>query len=32
MAVRAERKQLKAELAALAVKVDGYLKELEYLK
>jgi len=32
MAVRAEREQLKAELAALEVKMDGYLKELGYLK
>jgi type I restriction enzyme M protein len=31
MAVRAEREKLKAELADLEVKMDGYLKELGYL-
>jgi type I restriction enzyme M protein len=31
MAVRAEREKLKAELAELEVKMDGYLKELGYL-
>jgi type I restriction enzyme M protein len=31
MAVRAERAKLKAELADLEVKMDGYLKELGYL-
>jgi type I restriction enzyme M protein len=30
MAVRAEREKLKAELAELEVKMDGYLKELGY--
>ncbi len=30
MAVRAEREQLKAQLAELEVKMDGYLKELGY--
>ena len=30
MAVRAERIALKAELAALEVKMDGYLRELGY--
>jgi type I restriction enzyme M protein len=32
MAVRAEREKLKAELADLEVKMDGYLKELGYLQ
>ena len=31
MAVRAEREKLKAELAELETKMDGYLKELGYL-
>jgi type I restriction enzyme M protein len=31
LAVRAEREKLKAELADLEVKMDGYLKELGYL-
>lgn len=31
MAVRAEREKLKAELAELEVRMDGYLKELGYL-
>lgn len=31
MVVRAEREKLKAELADLEVKMDGYLKELGYL-
>ena len=30
MQVRREREQLKAELAALEVEMDGYLKELGY--
>ena len=30
MAVRAERLKLKAELAELEAKMDGYLKELGY--
>ena len=30
MAVRAERKKLKAELADLEVQMNGYLKELGY--
>lgn len=30
MAVRAEREKLKQELAALEIKMDGYLKELGY--
>ncbi len=30
MAVRAERDKLKEELAALEVKMDGYLKELGF--
>jgi type I restriction enzyme M protein len=30
MAVRAEREKLKAELAELEIKMDGYLKELGY--
>ena len=30
MAVRAEREQLKKELAALEAEMDGYLKELGY--
>ena len=30
MAVRAEREILKAELAELEIKMDGYLKELGY--
>ena len=32
MAVRAEREKLKAELVDLEVEMDGYLKELGYLK
>ena len=30
MAVRKDREKLKAELAALEVQMDGYLKELGY--